>query len=445
MGVASNRARRELRRLRHAVDGGIALIFALVLPVLVGLAGLSLDSAAFYDQQSRMQSAADSSALAIAKELHLFRDGESSLEEFGKSRVETLLAEVGLVERPHSNIVRVDTEEGHAWVEITMAVESFLPADVWGENPIVVRAEASTYGAERLCVLGLHESSKDTIKADRAALITAPECAIQSNSKDPQGLTAGLLSTLVSSYTCTSGGYDGALTSFVPQPETDCPVLEDPLAERAPPKVGGCDYLDFVSDMGVVTIEPGHYCGGLKVVNQADVVAAPGVYVISGGKLEVANNARLHGERVSFYFADDAATLRFKDRADVELSAPTDGPMAGILMFENPSATQGRNFEIASDSVRELLGTIYLPRGVFKGDGTAIVSAVQNVVGGIAATAGLGTGLPTIGEASAYTVIVANRLDLDGVNLVINADYAATDVPVPDGVGPLSGKVRLSR
>jgi hypothetical protein len=146
--------------------------------------------------------------------------------------------------------------------------------------------------------------------------------------------------------------------------------------------VSGCDYLDFVADRGVQTIQPGHYCGGLKIANTADVVASPGIHIISGGKLEVANNARFHGDYVSFYFADDAATLRFKDRADVELSAPTDGPMAGLLLFENPSAPPGRSFEIASDSVRKLLGTIYLPRGVFKGDGQNILNMVGNAAGG---------------------------------------------------------------
>jgi hypothetical protein len=183
----------------------------------------------------------------------------------------------------------------------------------------------------------------------------------------------------------------------------------------------------------------------LKVTTNADVIAAPGVYIISGGVLEVSNNAKFHGEHVSFYFADDAATLQFKDRADVELSAPTEGLMAGILLYENPNATPGRAFEVASDSVRELLGTIYLPRGIFMGNGEGIGTTVKNVVNGVTEAAGAGQLLPTIGEASAYTVIVANRLDLRGVNLVINADYASSEVPVPEGVGPNSRKVRLSR
>jgi hypothetical protein len=96
--------------------------------------------------------------------------------------------------------------------------------------------------------------------------------------------------------------------------------------------------------------------------------------------------------------------------------------MAGILFYENPSAPEGRNFEISSDSARKLLGTIYLPRGVFKGGGNGKIAAL-----------------------SAYTIIVARRIDLEGAQLVVNADYSASDVPVPVGLGPNSTKVRLSR
>jgi hypothetical protein len=231
-------------------------------------------------------------------------------------------------------------------------------------------------------------------------------------------------SLVTSAASCTSGGYEG---SFVPTPQTDCPILPDPLELRAPPAVGGCDFLDFRSEKTSDSIRPGHYCGGLKIEKNANVVAEPGIYIISGGKFEVGDGATLIGEYVSFYFADDAATLDFKDKAAVELGAPKDGPMAGILFFENRGAKQGRNFEISSGSVRKLLGTIYLPQGVFKGDDKDKPGPAE-----------------AIGEASAYTIIVANRIDLKGVNLVINADYASSEVPVPAGIGPNSTEVRLS-
>lgn len=423
--------------------GNVGVAFGFALPVLIGLAGLGVDSATFYNQQTRMQSVADASALAIAKEMRLYLKNPSTLKAAGEARVEALLTEVGLEDRPHTTDVSLSPDDGQAAVRIAMAAKSFLPADVWGENPIVVTANARVYGKERLCVLGLHTSSSDTIKADKGALVTAPDCSIQSNSSDPAGLQATALSTLISSYTCTSGGYKGLPLSFEPLPETDCPPIEDPLADRDPPASGGCDYLDFEVTNGTSSITPGHYCGGLKIVGSAKVTAEPGTYVISGGKLEVGDDARLTGDYVSFYFADDAATLVFKDKAHVELGAPKDGPMAGILFYEDQSAPPGRTFEIASGSVKKLLGTIYLPHGNLKGDNKNVVQSVTNVLGGVTGTLGLGN-LLVINEAAAYTVIVANKIELNGVNLIVNADYAGTDVPVPAGVGPNSSAVRLT-
>ncbi len=164
------------------------------------------------------------------------------------------------------------------------------------------------------------------------------------------------------------------------------------------------------------------------------MTAEPGTYIISGGKLEVKGNAALRGENVSFYFDDDQATLDFKNHAEIELSGPKDGPMAGLLFFENPSSRPGRQFRISSDSVRKMIGTIYLPQGTFEAN-----AKLDDLLPAI------GAALRTIGEASTYTIIVANKIELDGVNLIINSDYASSDVPVPAGLGPKSTGVRLTK
>jgi hypothetical protein len=95
--------------------------------------------------------------------------------------------------------------------------------------------------------------------------------------------------------------------------------------------------------------------------------------------------------------------------------------MAGYLFFQDPGIEEGRRFRILTDLATKLLGTIYLPSGTLEVDVVGLVAA-----------------------QSAYTVIVANKLDINGADLVINSDYGATDVPVPSGVGPLAGEVALS-
>jgi hypothetical protein len=51
-----------------------------------------------------------------------------------------------------------------------------------------------------------------------------------------------------------------------------------------------------------------------------------------------------------------------------------------------------------------------------------------------------------VADQSAYTVIVAAQVNLyEGPNLYLNANYDATSVPVPKGVGPISGKLLLTQ
>jgi hypothetical protein len=397
------------------------MTFSVAFPVMLGATALAVDSASFYDQQSRMQTAADASALAVAKELHVYRKNLDELKAVGKARVETLLAEAGIAERPHTSDVTINAKDNLISVSISMVAETLLPVDVWGENPISVSSQAHAYGQSRLCVLGLDPSQSDTIKADSSAALNAPQCAVQSNSKDPSGLNVGSGSSLVSTVICTSGGTTGG-GSFTPSPETDCPRLDDPLAARQPPTVAGCDYRDRLIANGNVSISPGVYCGGLKIEGNAQVTAEPGVYIITEGYFRVSDNAVLKGDYVSFYFHDDAATMEFKPGTTIDLSAPKDGPMAGILFYENRAASLVRSFVIRSKNAHRLLGTIYLPRG----------KLIVDVKGKVA-------------DLSAYTVIVAKQLEVLGANLVINSDYGGTDVPVPDGVGPNSRMVMLNR
>jgi Flp pilus assembly protein TadG len=418
---------------RHQ-GGGIATTFACLIPVLLGLTALAIDSTSFHNQRSRMQTVADATALAAAKELLLFTDDLSPLKASTQKQAEALLREVGLASHPHTTAITLDAKQATADVQIVMETDTFLPADVWGETPIKVSAKAQVYGTVRLCVLSLKDKNKHVLTMEHGARVTAPECAVQANSKHPKGLSAKAASLLVSSFTCSSGGYEGPGSAFLPVPETDCPALDDPLAMRAPPPISGCDYLDTEIKTGTHRLQPGHYCGGIKIEKDAQVLVDPGIYVISGGKLEVKDKAAFKGEYVSFYFADDDAKFEFKDEAIVELSGANEGSLAGVLFFENRAAKADREFKISSDSVSKLIGTIYLPRGIFK------ASATEDDMLPVP-----GAPLEVIGAASTYTIIVANQIRLDGVNLVINADYGATNVPVPAGLGPNSATVQLSQ
>jgi hypothetical protein len=419
--VPANLAHRWID-FRRSADGSVAILFSLALPVMIGTAALAIDSAKFYRQEAQLQSVADSTALAAAKELHLFQTKPEELEASAKLRAEAMMDERGLRDTPNEVEVGASIANMTVQVRLSSVAESFLPADVWGDNPIVARSTARAFGESKLCVLALNRSKSDTLKADGAAQISATECAIQSNSSDASGMNVSAGSSVAATVICSSGGVKGPGESYQPKATTDCPPLDDPLAKRVPPDDAGCDFRALKIDGKAETLQPGAYCEGLEIINGSEVRVEPGIYMISGGALIVDNGSALEGDNVTFYFLDDDATFKFQNESIVSLSAPKDGPTAGILFYENPAAAKGRNYEIKSGKVSRLLGTIYLPNGNLKVDAKGDI-AVE----------------------SAYTVIIANSVDVKGANLVVNSDYGGTDVPVPEGIGPHSGQVTLDR
>ena len=201
-----------------------------------------------------------------------------------------------------------------------------------------VSAKAKMSGSMPLCLLGLNPTAPDAINLDDSALLTAPGCLVQSNSKDKKGLESAHSAVMTAGMICSAGGKAQTRNAnFSPAPTTDCPVLQDPLIGRAPPSVGACNYNNKVVDGGYEALQPGVYCGGLKLTNGAVVKLASGIFVIKDGPLWVDGGASISGTDVGIYLTGSAANLMFDADTTVSLSAPTGGPLAGILIFDDPS------------------------------------------------------------------------------------------------------------
>ena len=89
------------------------------------------------------------------------------LKATGKTHGEAMLAMKGLGDKPHAFAVTVNPAVNLIDVELSLTVESLLPAGIWGQNPIRVRSRAEAYGQSKLCVLGLDKAKADTIKEAR--------------------------------------------------------------------------------------------------------------------------------------------------------------------------------------------------------------------------------------------------------------------------------------
>ena len=411
---------RDWLKIFRQQAGSVAVAFGAAVPLVMGAAAVALDATSISAQRARMQSVADSVALAGAKQLHLYQNDYSAVEEGAREHALAVLPQHRL--DPADTTIDATVDDEGSTITVTMAAtpQMYL-LDAVGYADISVTAVARAFGGVRLCVLSLDPDQGSAIQGFRVASIDAPECAVQANSTAPDAIDLDLLSTVQAQSICSAGGVEGPSSAYEPEAQTDCPVIEDPIEDHVLPAVGGCDYNNTVIILPR-RIRPGHYCGGLRLGPTALVTADPGEYIISGGPLALGPASSLVGEGVSFRFVDADATFSFGLGSIVRLSAPTEGPMAGYLFFQDPGVAEDAEFLIATDLATKLLGTIYLPGGTLKIDVIGLVAA-----------------------QSAYTVVVADRIDVNGAHLVINSDYGATDVPVPSGVGPRSGQVALER
>ena len=431
--------------------GNVALVFGLSLPVVGGAAAAAVDLNTWYAAKTRLQAAVDGAALAAAQEFQLASSTGLTVSRIAESYVR------GTLEGRGPTPTTVTTSAGASTrtvrVDATAQVSPILSRIISDRVQFVsATATAKLSAGAPVCMIGLDPSVPGTLTFDSKSQLSAPRCGVFSNSSDPRGLVGGKGAVGSAALFCSHGGYQNGQATFLPAPVTDCPVIRDPLASRAKPTVSGCTSTNLVLSKKTTILLPGTYCGGIKVTDGSSVVLLSGIYIIKDGSLIVDKKSWFSGQNVGLFFVGDKSSLLFDKDSTVSLTAPRDGVMAGILMTEDgnvvsPSpapvptdtdlfgATAGplpplptsappmRQYRIVSDNARQLLGTIYLPNGRLMIDSKK-----------------------TLADQSAYTVIVVRRLELfDGPNLQLNADYGATDIPVPPGVGPVAAAAFLEQ
>ncbi len=394
--------------------GNVAVLFSLSLLPMLALTGAGYEFLAISNLKSQLQAAADAGALRAARELRLARSGVYDVTAVVRTAAQTELARSV---QPLSNVniaaILIDNASA-AQVTISATYQPTLMRLAF-KDPIRLGAQAvARSNGFPICALGLDPQARGAIHLEANAKVTAQYCAVQSNSKHPQGLSGADNSLLTAGMICSAGGKVGKRINFAPDPLTDCPIVADPLASRAAPPVGGCAHNNEVITAGAVTLMPGTYCGGLKITAGAVVTLSPGEYVMKDGPLVVDGGSSFRATNAGVFLTGANATFKFATDSSISMSAPTSGPLAGMLFFEDHAAPTLQQHEILSDDAPFLLGTIYLPQG------RLIVNANK-----------------AIAQSSAFTIIVAMRMELyGGPNLILNSDYNSTNVPVPGGLNP---------
>lgn len=349
--------------------GTIIAPLAIMMPILLGFAGLGIDIGNWYNAKRQAQAAADAAARAGA--LELVRNGSESV---------ILLAAQDDAEAHGFNGTEIDINmppQAGPYMGDGYAVEAviqhqpesyFLRALLDLDVTVEARAVAKAIELDT-CVWALEETDAGITINGTADVVL--DCGIFVNSTSTIALDQVGSSCVTASSIRVVGGHAG--TCLDPQPVTAYPY-PDPLADLDPPSVGSCDHNGKVKvNGGNVTLDPGVYCKGIDIAGGANVTFNSGEYIFKGGHLKVAGGSSLEGNGVTFYLTDGSGGHAELDitATTIDFSAPAAGDLEGILFFQDRMAPTTKTNKITGNGSVELDGALYFPTTTLDFAGTS--------------------------------------------------------------------------
>ncbi|HEY7154537.1 MAG TPA: Ig-like domain-containing protein, partial [Gemmataceae bacterium] len=219
-----------------------------------------------------------------------------------------------------------------------------------------------------------------------ASINVAGSVVVDSNSKT--ALSASGNADVTASAIKVTGGVQVNGHAKLDAPTTGVTPAADPLAGLAAPTAptGSVAPSSVNLTKGSLTINPGVY-SSISVSGNAVLTLNPGVYIIAGGGLSVTGNATIQGSGVTIYNAGSNyakggggsfGAITVSGNATVNLSAPTSGMYAGIVIFQSRDNPMTLSF--SGGSLSRLQGTIYAPDALLSLSGNVDLLDVALVV-----------------------------------------------------------------
>ncbi len=364
---------------RRGESGQVLPLIAICLTAIMGFAGMSVDVGYWEYHQREQQSAADAAALGAAQQLAYAGCPSSSSAQ---TAAYNDIASYGYTNGANGVSVTVNNPPATP-SPAPSGKPSPSPAPYAGNSCAVSvgvtgtktptfftklygRASGASQSTQAVALLVKNDKNCIFLLSQTATLnlsgvnITAPGCGVAANSASVE--TSG------DNIDVASFGYAHALTGSSSDFSNAKPTPMLPVADPCP-EIAGCAFVAankgiaassctaFNNRSGNVTIGPGCY----STFNNSGgtVTMQPGQYEFTGAVTQSGNQASLLGSGVTLYVAPGAdATLAGNG---VNLSAPTSGPYANVLYYQDPSNTTAVQFTSSNTSVT---GLVYAPAAV---------------------------------------------------------------------------------
>jgi hypothetical protein len=375
-------------------EAGQALVFGVVVLaiVLMGFAGLGIDMGVLRYDKRLQQTAADAAAIAGASNLGPPASGvtagakaASATNGFtdGTNNV-TVSVNNGPTSGPHNG--------NAAYVEVLVAAIQptyFMRILGISTQTVTARAVATdlTSGIQNGCLytLGPPSATIEGININGNATLNATTCGIVDNGNfDPTGgalnVNAG---TFGVSGTCNGSGCGKASVTCADQSAANCPAYgtpagANPLASMTPPcsPCSGGASGSNTGKNGTSIFNPGTFTD-ISLQGNGTVTFNPGTYIFTGTGISCMGTPGITGAGVTFYFAN-SSTFNCSGNDTINLSAPTTGTYAGILMYQATGNTTGPS--LGGNTGSFYTGVLYFPSSQVTFFGNSTGTAVGVVI-----------------------------------------------------------------
>ena len=383
-------SRRRQPSITRERRGAMLVFIAISMVTLLGFLAMTLDVGAGNRQRRIAQTAADAGAIGGGTEI--FRTQYDSVITSATNEAIRNGFLVGEITVNYPPSVDADVYAGNTqYVEVL--INRTIPT-IFGSifsvasMNVAARAVAGVGSYSLNCIYSLDPSGPGALVVENGGELNT-NCGVAVNSTDGNAVdvnSSGILDATGSGI-AISGGWTGNKTPS-PTPSTGTAASPDPLAYLQQPTVGSCDFTGLVTVSGNQTLNPGVYCGGIKITTASSTANLnPGTYILKGG-LEVGASGQVFGAGVTLFNTFDGTypfkPFNFGTGCKAQLSAPTSGPLSGVLMYQDSLAPADvvNTFACASDTPPELTGILYFPTQTIFFNGS---NAGTEIVGGVVA------------------------------------------------------------
>jgi Flp pilus assembly protein TadG len=358
-----------LDRFIQDQSGSYVIISALLMPVLVGTAGLGTEVGWWYYKHKNMQSAADSGAVSAATAVTA--GGDMTAE------ANAVTANYGYANAVNNVTITVNqppksgsyTSNLQAVEVVVSQPQQRLLSSLFGSDPVSITARAVALpNSGTGCVLALNSTASPAVNVSGSNQLNLIKCNLYSNSSASPSLNVGGSAAVSANQVGVVGDVSGASNITTTNGiRTHIRPIADPYASVFPPSEPSCTNakINVNANGKTTTLSPGCYSGDITVNAGATLNLSPGIYYLDGANLSVAGNATITGSGVTLVFTGSGSkwgTASIGSNATIDLTAPTSGATKGIVMYGDRNMPAGTAFNLTGGATQNFGGAIYLPK-----------------------------------------------------------------------------------